>query len=147
MRREPASIVVPATGSWDSLRACLEALRPTLGVRDQVIVVIGEAGSARAAQLHRLSWVDVVDVVDAGDASATVGGLRAAGVRAARHDVVVFLDQETIVTGRVLDALVTALDDPAVAAAGPRSNLGQSDQQAGHLGYRPGLVDPRDTCL
>ena len=34
-RRPSASIVIPVWNGWELTRACLETLRPTLGVRDE----------------------------------------------------------------------------------------------------------------
>ena len=39
MRRSPATIVILAWNAWESTQACLDSLSPTLGVRDQVVVV------------------------------------------------------------------------------------------------------------
>ena len=39
MSRTPATIVIPVWNQWELTRACLESLRPTLGVRDEVVIV------------------------------------------------------------------------------------------------------------
>ncbi len=41
--RLPVSIVILAWNAWEETQACLESLRPTLGLRDQVIVMVGGA--------------------------------------------------------------------------------------------------------
>ena len=60
MRRPPATVVVPAWNAWDQTQACLESLRPTLGVQDQVIVVDNGSTDATASRLKLFSWAEVV---------------------------------------------------------------------------------------
>jgi len=50
--RLPVSIVILAWNAWEETQACLESLRPTLGLHDQVIVV--DNGSTHAPTGHGL---------------------------------------------------------------------------------------------
>ena len=132
MRRPPATVVVLAHNVWEATKACLEALRPTLGVHDQVVVVDNGSTDATATQLRRLPWVEVV----AAGANRGIPTGRNLGAARARHDVVVFLDNDTVPTGRWLDTLVAALmGRPEVAAAGPRSNTAPGAQAAEGASY------------
>jgi glycosyltransferase involved in cell wall biosynthesis len=48
MRRAPATIVIPVWNAWEHTRRCLDSLRPTLGLRDQVVVVDNGSTDATA---------------------------------------------------------------------------------------------------
>lgn len=119
MTRPPVTVAILAWNAWEATRACLDSLRPTLGVRDQVVVVDNGSRDATAAGLKRYPWVQVVtNPVNRGFA----GGCNDAAA-AARHDIIVFLNNDTLLAPRWADPLVAALEDPAVGAAGPRSNF------------------------
>ncbi|HUO48435.1 MAG TPA: glycosyltransferase, partial [Acidimicrobiales bacterium] len=131
------SVVVLAWNAWDATRACLDSLRPTLGVHDQVVVVDNGSTDATAAQLRRYPWVEVVTNAEN---RGFAGGCND-GARAARHPVLIFLNNDTVLAGRWLDPLVAPLADGSVGAAGPRSNFVSGPQIVESASYAP-----RDTA-
>ena len=135
MRRPPVSIVILAWNAWESTQACLDSLQPTLGLRDQVVVVDNGSTDATARRLGRYPWVDVVTNAEN---HGFAGGCNDGAARA-RHDVLVFLNNDTVLTGRWLDPLVVALDDhDDVGATGPRSNFVSGAQLAEGASYGRG---------
>ncbi|HZU80938.1 MAG TPA: glycosyltransferase, partial [Acidimicrobiales bacterium] len=133
-KRPPATVVILAWNAWSSTRACLESLRPTLGVRDQVVVVDNGSTDATASQLARYPWVEVVTNAEN---RGFAGGCNQ-GAALARHDHLVFLNNDTVLTGRWLDALLAPFEDDHVGAAGPRSNFVSGPQIAEGASYLPG---------
>lgn len=118
MPRPSVSIVIPAWNDWELTRGCLESLRPTLGLHDQVIVVVNGSAGGTAAGLARYRWVEAVTYAgDYGFAAACT-----AGAAKARGDVVVFLDSDSLVPSRWLEGLLRPFSDGTVGATGPRSN-------------------------
>ena len=133
-RRLPVSIVIPAWNAWDETQACLESLRPTLGLHDQVIVVDNGSRDATPSRLRLFPWVEVVTNTENRGFAAGCND----GAALARHDVVVFLNNDTVLAGRWIDPLVAPFADPAVGAAGPRSNFVSGPQVAEGATYAPG---------
>ncbi len=132
--RLPVSIVILAWNAWEETQACLESLRPTLGLHDQVIVVDNGSTDATPARLRLFPWVEVVT----NDENRGFAAGCNQGAVLARHDVVVFLNNDTVLTGRWIEPLVAPFDDPAVGAAGPRSNFVSGPQVAEGVTYGPG---------
>src|SRR3954453_8632543 len=60
MSRLPATIVIPVWNQWELTRACLESLRPTLGVRDEVVIVDNGSEDGTAEGLRQFSWARVI---------------------------------------------------------------------------------------
>ncbi|MDP9396840.1 MAG: glycosyltransferase [Actinomycetota bacterium] len=112
MIRLPVTVVLVAQPGV-TLR-CLDSLRATLGPRDEIVLVTGDPASLRGLASR-------VRAVPA-EASASLADCRELGRRHARSEVVVFLDDDTLLPAHWLDPLVAALADVTVAAAGPRSN-------------------------
>ena len=116
--RSGASIVVVASETWTETRACLDAVRLTLAPIDEVIVVDDGTRDPTATRLAARPWLRVIT-------NDTVRGTtvaRTQGARAARNDVVVFVDVQATLTRWSLDALLAPFADPAVVASGPHSN-------------------------
>jgi len=135
MRRSPATIVILAWNAWESTQACLESLKPTLGVRDQVVVVDNGSTDATPRRLGRYPWVDVVTNQEN---RGFAGGCND-GAAVARHDVLVFLNNDTVLSGRWLDPLIVPFDEDAtVGATGPRSNFVSGPQVAEGASYLRG---------
>ncbi|MDQ1397228.1 MAG: hypothetical protein QOG64_2487, partial [Acidimicrobiaceae bacterium] len=133
-RRPDASIVIPVWNQWQMTKGCLESLRPTLGVRDEVIVVDNGSADATAAGLKTFPWVKVItNEENRGFAIASNQGLAAA-----TRDVVVFLNNDTLVTPRWLDALLAPFADATVGATGPRSNMVSGPQMVETVDYAMG---------
>ena len=119
MVRAPATVVIPVWNAWDLTRACLDSLVATLRPRDQVVVVDNGSRDGTAAGLRRYPWIEVItNAENRGFAPACNQG-----AAAARHDVVVFLNNDTVVPPRWLDGLVAPLGQAGVVASGPRSNF------------------------
>ena len=135
MQRAPATIVILAWNAWRSTEECLESLRPTLGVRDQVVVVDNGSTDATARRLTRYPWIDVVTNEEN---HGFAGGCND-GAAIARNDVLVFLNNDTVLAGRWLDPLVTPFDDdPGIGATGPRSNFVSGPQVVDGASYARG---------
>jgi GT2 family glycosyltransferase/tetratricopeptide (TPR) repeat protein len=135
MRRSPATIVILAWNAWEATQACLESLSPTLGVRDQVVVVDNGSTDATPRRLGRYPWIDVVTNKEN---RGFAGGCND-GAAVARHDILVFLNNDTVLSGRWLDPLVVPFDeDDTVGATGPRSNFVSGPQVAEGASYLRG---------
>jgi len=119
MSRTPVTVAILAWNGWGTTRACLDSLRPTIGVKDQVVVVDNGSTDATPSGLSTYPWIDVVtNKVNRGFA----GGCNDAAARA-RNDIIIFLNNDTLLPPRWIEPLVAAFDDPQVGAAGPRSNF------------------------
>lgn len=119
MARQPVSIIILAWNAWDSTKACLDSLRPTLGVRDQVIVVDNGSEDETATGLRRYPWLRVVSNPEN---RGFAGGCND-GAAVATENVLIFLNNDTLLSGKWIDPLVAALEQPDAGAAGPRSNF------------------------
>ena len=95
--RPPLTVVVPTRNRPDHLAACVAALRADLGPADEVLVV-DSAGTPPLTGDHVLRC----DLPGASRA-------RNAGWRAARHDLVAFVDDDVRVLPGWADALVAEL--------------------------------------
>jgi GT2 family glycosyltransferase len=124
-RRPSASIVIPVWNGWDLTRACLETLRPTLGVRDDVIVVDNGSEDATPDGLRGYPWAKIITNPENRGFAAACNQ----GAIAATRDVVVFLNNDTLLSGRWLDALLAPFADASVGATGPRSNFVSGPQE------------------
>src|ERR1700722_15742614 len=109
MARASVSIVISTGDAWEQTHSCLNSLRPTLGVRDQVIVVDHESTGRTPGAMDRYPWVEVVR----GEPGVT-------GAARARHGMLVFLDPAV----RALEGA------PARGAVGPRTNGAPGPQTA-----------------
>ena len=116
------SVIVVASGSWSQTTACLDSVRATVRAGDEVLCVVpGHLAVPARAGLGGRDLPAGVRRVPA-PPGADLATARRAGLAAARHDVVAFLDDDLLVAPHWLDPLLRALADPAVGAAGPRSN-------------------------
>src|SRR4051812_13318306 len=113
--RVPVSVIVNAGGAAVDFQNLLTGLRPTLGLRDEVVCVLPPQRPDLAVKARAQSWLRVVE-----QAPADQAGRWSAGLAATTNPVVVFLDGDTVVTPHWLGAVVAAFDDPGVVAAGPR---------------------------
>src|ERR1700683_1224049 len=95
MRRPPATVVVPAWNAWEHPQPCLESLRPTLGVQDQVVVVDNGSTDATAARLKLFSWAEVVT----NETNLRLAEAYNLGARQAQHGLIVFLHKDKVLTG------------------------------------------------
>ena len=126
-----ATIVVPVFNGWEFTRACLDSLLPTLRKGDNVVVV--DDGSTDGVTFEGLESLALLDsrVVyvrrgfNGGFANACNAGARYAHA----GDVLVFLNNDTIVYPGWLDVLLTPLVTETVGAVGPMSNFVSGPQQ------------------
>ena len=116
--RPSASIVIPAWNAFARTRACLESLEATLGPDDEVIVVDNGSSDETAAGLPAFGFAKVVTNAEN---HGFAGGCND-GARLARNDVIVFLNNDTVVSPGWLEALLAPFGDALVGASGPRSN-------------------------
>ncbi|RKS80162.1 glycosyl transferase family 2 [Motilibacter peucedani] len=118
MKRSPASVVVVAQhGPEGRARAdfLARALRPSLGVRDELVVVAdGEPG---------MSEIAAARLDDAQDLAAR----RLSGARRAKHAVTVLVCADCLPPSHAIDPLVVAVAAGSVAA-GPLHDLGVGRQ-------------------
>lgn len=136
MQRSPVTIVILAWNAWDATKACLDSLRTTLGVRDQVVVVDNGSSDGTSTRLRQYPWVHVITNDDNRGFAAGCNQ----GAAAAVNDVLVFLNNDTVLPRRWIDPLVRPMDDdPNVGATGPRSNFVSGPQVAVGASY----ADPR----
>ena len=127
-----ATIVILAWNAWEHTRPCLDSLLPTLGPGDQVVVVDNGSTDATREELATYPWVDVVR----NDENCGFARGCNQGAAVARGDVIVFLNNDTIVHGGWLDELLAPFADPEVGAVGPRSNRVSGHQLVEDVSYR-----------
>ncbi len=120
--------------AWEHTESCLQTLRNTLAPGDQVVVVDNGSTDGTRAGLAGYRWCEVVvNEQNLGFARAcNQGAARATG------DVVVLLNNDTVLPAGWLDELLAPFDDPAVGATGPRSDNVSGPQQVEHVPYAPG---------
>ncbi len=119
MSRLAVSIVIPVWNQWEYTRACLESIRPTLGVHDEVIVIDNGSEDGTALGLKQFPWVRVIT-------NETNLGFAVAcnqGAAAAERDVIIFHNNDTLVPSHWIEGLVEPFAESDVFATGPRSNF------------------------
>jgi len=139
------SIVIPVWNLEQVTKACLDALAPTLGDDDQVVVVDNGSSDGTAQMLADYDWVEVVT-------HETNLGFAAgcnSGAEHARNPVTIFLNNDTLPVGRWIEPLVTPFGDASVGATGPMSNFVSGSQlhKASHDASVRGMKDVRKTAL
>lgn len=109
--RRSVSFVVPAHDEARLIGATLDALHgaATALDLDYEIVVVDDASGDANATVACQHGARVLRVEH-----RQIAATRNAGARAARHDTLVFVDADTLVDARVLDAALRALQDGAV---------------------------------
>ncbi len=137
IRRPTATVVVPAWNAWEHTAACLHSLRQTLRAGDQAIVVDNGSIDGTAEGLAGHHWVDVVsNAENLGFARACNQGAALAG-----GEVVVFLNNDTILADGWLDELLAPFLDDDVGATGPRSDNVSGRQQVASVPYGTGDLE------
>jgi GT2 family glycosyltransferase/tetratricopeptide (TPR) repeat protein len=126
-------VVIPAWNAWEHTRTCLESLRPTLDPGDQVVVVDNGSGDGTREGLAAFGWVEVVTNAD------NQGFARACnqGAARARGEIVVFLNNDTVVPAGWLDELLWPFNRGDVGAVGPRSDNVSGRQHVADIPYAP----------
>lgn len=131
MQRPAASIVILAWNEWELTKACLDSLRPTLGIHDEVILVDNGSTDGTAGGIRRFPWVRVMTNPENRGFAAGCNQ----GAAMASRDVIVFLNNDTLLAGRWLDALLEPFSSTDVGATGPRSNFVSGPQLVNQVGY------------
>lgn len=109
--RAPASVVVPTRNRPRQLATCLDAVRRVLGPQDQLVVV--DSASEDPAAVAAVAAQHGARLVRCEQPGASRA--RNAGWRAARHDVVLFTDDDCLPEPGWVDRYVQRFaDEPAV---------------------------------
>ncbi|MBX5441583.1 MAG: glycosyltransferase family 2 protein [Solirubrobacteraceae bacterium] len=119
--RPRASVVIVCHGRRDMTERCLHSLRDALGPAlgdTWEVVVVDNASPDDTLDLLR-AWADRVTVVALPENRDFSGGCNA-GAEAARGEVLVFLNNDTVVGPGALEALAEQVREPGVGAAGAR---------------------------
>jgi glycosyltransferase involved in cell wall biosynthesis len=129
--REPLSVVVPTRNRPEMLQRCLELLVGELDEGDEIVVVDSASSDASAVAAvvakHAVSRVDIrVERCDRPGASLA----RNAGWRAARHQLIGFVDDDVRVRPGWAAALVAAFDDASVQFVTGRVVVPEEQQHA-----------------
>jgi GT2 family glycosyltransferase/tetratricopeptide (TPR) repeat protein len=116
--RPAATVVILAWNAWAHTRACLDSLQPTIRPDDQVVVVDNGSSDGTGVGLTQYRWLEVVTNPD--NRGFAPGCNQGAAM--ARGEMIVFLNNDTLVSDGWLDELLAPFADGAVGATGPRSN-------------------------
>lgn len=136
MSQNSVTVVIPVWNQWQFTKGCLESLRPTLGIRDQVVVVDNGSEDFTPQGLKQFPWVTVItNEQNRGFAIACNQG-----AAVATGDIVVFLNNDTLVPNRWLDGLISPFSDSSVFATGPRSNMVSGPQFVENPNYAYGSM-------
>jgi len=131
MTQFSVTVVIPVWNQWQFTSACLQTLRPTLGLHDTVVVVDNGSEDFTPTGLKQFPWLSVIT----NDENRGIAHARNQGAAAATGDIIVFLDNDTVLSSRWLDSLTSVFADPSVAAAGPRSNEVPGAQVVDNVDY------------
>ena len=104
---------------WQSLLRAVNSLRGQRRLPEQCVVVIDH--NEQLLRRARLSLPDDIEVL-ANEGRQGLSGARNTGVRAARGDVVAFLDDDAEADPGWLEELLGQYDDPTVVGAGGRAS-------------------------
>lgn len=132
--RPPVSLVILAWNAWDETQGCLDSLLPTLAAHDEVIVVDNGSSDATPEQLATYPWVRVVRNEENRGFAAGCNQ----GAEIATREILVFLNNDTVLAGSWIEPLVEPLASEAVVACGPRSNFVSGPQLVAQPGYAAG---------
>jgi GT2 family glycosyltransferase len=139
-----ASIVIVTYGQRALTEACLLSLQASLGDelgRGTEVIVVDNASPDDTLVLLR-DWEDRITVLAQAENHNFSGGCNI-GARAARGEVLIFLNNDTVVEAGVLEALAETVREPGVGAAGLRLLYPDGSlQHAGfHMVNHPGTPD------
>jgi GT2 family glycosyltransferase len=118
MPRSAVTVVIPVWNAWSATTACLAGLRRTLGPEDEVVVVDNGSTDQTATRLRGYHWLQTLT----NDANRGFAVAANQGAAVARNPVLVFLQNDTLLSPEWIDGLVEPFVDPTVVATGPRSN-------------------------
>ena len=136
------SAIVPTRLGWSNLQRSLPALAASVGDRGEILVVadnVALEGAQLSAPVHTVAHTGRRGFAPACNA----------GARAARGRRLLFVNDDIELEAPTVARLGVALDDPAVAAAGPNvwsERLGRSESGS-RLEWRRGVLDTRQDAL
>ncbi|MDL2306773.1 glycosyltransferase family 2 protein [Desulfovibrio sp. OttesenSCG-928-C06] len=134
MQTPLVSIIIPVFNKWELTRACLESLREHTPQDVEIIVVDNASADATASELAplgqalfggRFCAIRNADNINFGPACNL-------GAQQAGAPLLLFLNNDTILTPNWLPPLINALEQPGVGAVGPL--LLYADRTVQHLG-------------
>jgi glycosyltransferase involved in cell wall biosynthesis len=141
----PLSVIVPTRDRPAHLDACLAALRAVLRDGDELLVV---DSASRDPEVHAVADRRGATVVRCERPGVSLA--RNEGARAARHDVLAYVDDDVQVTAGWTDAIAATMADPAVAFCTGR--VGVPPEQEGYQrpvavndGEAPAILDASTT--
>lgn len=134
-----ATIIIPVWNAWEETEKCLGSLRPTLRPGDEVLIVDNGSIDVTAVNLNSYDWVTVVRNEE------NLGFAKACnqGASIARNEVLVFLNNDTVVFEGWVDELLQPFTDHRVGAVGPRSNSVSGHQAIENIPYQDGNFEAR----
>lgn len=136
MTQNSVTVVIPVWNQWQFTKGCLDSLRPTLGIRDEVVVVDNGSEDFTPQGLKQYPWVKVItNEVNQGFAIACNQGAAVAS-----REIVIFLNNDTLVPNRWIDGLIAPFSDPTISATGPRSNMVSGPQVVEDADYAFGSM-------
>lgn len=109
------SVVVPARDAGETLAACVSALVKEAGEGTEIVVVDDASAEAVEETLGELVRSGTIRVVRL-DARRGAAGARNAGARAARGELLFFVDADVVLAPGGIERARAALDDPAIDA-------------------------------
>jgi GT2 family glycosyltransferase len=130
------SVVVPSYQRPEHLRRCLEGIRAQSRAPEEVVVVRRQDDDATRAALTE-PWPAVDMTVDEPGVVAAM----AAGVTAARGDIVAFLDDDAVPRPDWLERLLPHFHDPRVGGVGGR-DVWRNEQPRGQPTEDVGRITP-----
>jgi len=104
------SVIIPVFRLATSVEECLGALRSSISLRDEIILVVDGAGH------DSLKWEDGVRVLTL-ERCMGPAGARNAGSNLATNGLLLFVDSDIVVPAGAVEAIRATMDDPKLAAA------------------------------
>lgn len=111
-------MVVMASHTWNLTRACLDALKTTLGPTDQVVVVDSGLSVDVSSKLPTVPWIEIIS--DQVNCEKTTGWNLGASL--ARGQFIVFLSDDILPSDGWLDSLVECFQSSHVEAVEMRTS-------------------------
>jgi glycosyltransferase involved in cell wall biosynthesis len=135
VERPPLSVVIASRNRARQLDECLRRLHAVVGPADEVVVVDSCSSDDSTRRTAIARGASVVTMAAPGASSA-----RNAGWRAARHELVAFLDDDVMVRSGWADAMAVALSQDGVAFV--TGWIGVPAGQEDVPGPLPLMIDP-----
>jgi len=134
----PVTVVIPVHDGGDDVAACLATILPQATELAADVVVVDDASTDGSADRAAAAGARVLPLPDQVGPYAA----RNEGWRASTAPVIVFTDVRNRAEPGWLAGLLVPLDDPRVAVAGGRVDIGGDDRLAHRLARRQSHVDP-----